>query len=569
MVAIAHKTHRSLRSWVGGVPAVRIALGTIIVSVSCIALAFGGIWLGLRVASAGTYPSALGSASFKVELSSHGRVEVFIPLADWGLRAHAFSAPVTLHVEPRVLNRQALIAAASGNDALLRRTLKDLAHDGSLALRRALRYMIVGVLIAAAFAWGVLRIYHCRRRRLLIGVPAAIVIIGLVTSGGLLWQIRSSWNGDALSHPTYYARGAELIQLLNAAQHASAAHDSYVSKVEGALSGFASLLSNPSAGEIGDGGRALLVSDLHDNTLVLGSLSFYAQGQPVFFDGDFGNSGDRTEINTLVPRITRLGTKVIAVSGNHDSGAMMLALARHGAIVLTSHGQLLGSGHYGPASVVVDRLRIAGFEDPLEYDGTQPDAPGRIFSFGQLPDPNAAIAPAEARLLRWFRSLTPAPDVVLVHQNMLAQFLARTLWAQGYSKPLTILTGHDHIQHVNHAGPITVVDAGTVGAGGVYGIGSAYVGLGQLHFGTADRGLEATDLIQIEPVSGVAQAERVVVDQQCATEHLDCTAGVDYMDPHQGPKTDAVNGLKDVSPLASAGVSRPAGIRVIESATRE
>jgi hypothetical protein len=37
------------------------------------------------LSTAGTYPSALGSASFQVELSSRGRVEVFIPLGDWGL----------------------------------------------------------------------------------------------------------------------------------------------------------------------------------------------------------------------------------------------------------------------------------------------------------------------------------------------------------------------------------------------------------------------------------------------------------------------------------------------------
>src|SRR5207248_10549275 len=112
------------------------------VACACVLLAIGGIWLGLRLSTAGTYPSALGSASFQVELSSRGKVEVFIPLADWGLRAHAFSAPLTLHVEPRVLDRQALIAAASGNQTLLHQTLRDLGHDGTLALGRALRYML-------------------------------------------------------------------------------------------------------------------------------------------------------------------------------------------------------------------------------------------------------------------------------------------------------------------------------------------------------------------------------------------------------------------------------------------
>jgi hypothetical protein len=102
-------------------------------------LAVGGIWLGLRLSTPGTYSSALGSASFEVRTATHGDVEVFIPLADWGLRAHAFSAPLVLHVEPRVLNRQALIAAASGNHGVLKRTEADLGRDGRRALARAVR----------------------------------------------------------------------------------------------------------------------------------------------------------------------------------------------------------------------------------------------------------------------------------------------------------------------------------------------------------------------------------------------------------------------------------------------
>jgi hypothetical protein len=552
MAVLALKLRASFGAAIGRVPLIRTFAIGLAVTLGCAALAVGGIWLGLRLSTAGTYPSALGTASFRVELSSRGGVEVFIPLADWGLRAHTFSAPVALHVEPRVLNRQALVAAASGNQALLQRTLKDLGHDGTLALERALRYMLAGVLLAAAVGWGVLRVSRCKRRWLLIGLPVGVLLAGVLLAGGTLLRVRSTWNPDALSHPTYFARGAELIQLLDAAQRASQAKDSYVSKVQGALSGFASLLSDPMAGQVDGGRRALLISDLHDNTLVVGSLSFYAQNQPVFFVGDFGNTGDRAEIRALVPRLARLGTGVIAVSGNHDSHALMLGLARHGVTVLSSRGELRANDQYGAQSVLVDGLRVAGFEDPLEYSGARPDAPDRIFSFAQLADPNASQAFAQYRLVRWFDALRPRPDVVLIHQNALAQYLARTLWSRGYSWPLTILTGHDHIQHVNHDGPINVVDAGTVGAGGLYGVGSNYVGLGQLHFAPGHPELQAADLIQVEPVSGVAQAQRIVLPEQCAVVHIDCASGVDYMDPREGPNTGAIEGLHPVSPLDQA-----------------
>jgi predicted phosphodiesterase len=320
--------------------------------------------------------------------------------------------------------------------------------------------------------------------------------------------------------------------------------------VQTALSGFASLLTDPTHGAVTGDRRALLVSDLHENTLALASLAYYAQDQPVFFVGDFGNTGDLKEIRSLVPSIAKLGSQVIAVSGNHDSQGMMLALARHGVTVLTSHGRLLANGRYGGAEVTVAGLRVAGYEDPSEYSGPNPDDPSRIFSLGQLPDPVQALIDAQQSFAAWFEAVRPHPDVVLVHENGLAQYLARYLYARGYAHPLTILTGHDHIQHVNHDGPIEVVDAGTVGASGLYGIGADYVGLGDLHWASRSPVLDAADLIQIEPVSGVAQAQRVVVPSQCALEQTGCTSAVDYLDPREGPNTAALKNAQAVSPLS-------------------
>ena len=410
--------------------------------------------------------------------------------------------------------------------------------------------MLLGTLIAAAVGWALVRIYGKRNRRLLIAVPACTILIAVAIGAGLVWRVTSTLNADALNHPSYYARGAELIQLLNAAEKAGQAKDSYASKVEGALSGFAALLANPNAGSITGDRHALLVSDLHNNTLALSSLNYYAQQQPVFFDGDFGNTGDRSEIKTLVPEIAKLGKQVIAVSGNHDSHAMMLALARSGVTVLTSHGQLLPTGLYGPSEVVVDGLRVAGFNDPLEYYGPTPDDPSRVLSFAQLPDPDQATADANRHLVGWFDALPQRPDVVMVHQNGLAQNLARALYASGYDHPLTILTGHDHIQHINHEGPIDIVDAGTVGASGLYGVGADFVGLGDLHWEADAPVLQAVDLVQIEPVSGVAQAHRVVLPTSCAVPGVHCQPAVDYLDPREGPGTGAVGGAQPVSPLS-------------------
>ena len=88
---------------------------------------------------------------------------------------------------------------------------------------------------------------------------------------------------------------------------------------------------------------------------------------------------------------------------------------------------------------------------------------------------------------------------MLVHEN---GWLVPRLGAVRTRLPPSadILTGHDHIQHVNHDGPTDIVDAGTVGASDLYGIGADYVGLGDLHWAVNKPLLAAADLIQVEPV---------------------------------------------------------------------
>jgi len=191
------------------------------------------------------------------------------------------------------------------------------------------------------------------------------------------------------------------------------------------------------------------------------------------------------------------------VSGNHDSRALMQALTRAGVTVLE-----------GRESVVGGR-RVAGWPDPLEWQG-RPDDPERIFSFAQMPDGDAAFERAASAVMAWFDGLERRPDIVMVHQNGLAQELARHVAEQPDQTPLTVLTGHDHAQHVDRYGHVVVVDAGSAGAGGLFGVGTENLGMANLHFGSA--GLRAVDMVQIEPLSGAAQAERIVLDADDACD---------------------------------------------------
>jgi hypothetical protein len=124
----------------------------------------------------------------------------------------------------------------------------------------------------------------------------------------------------------------------------------------------------------------------------------------------------------------------------------------------------------------------------------------------------------------------------MVHQNELAQRLGDHLLDSGYRHHLTIVTGHDHRQHVDRYGDVIVVDAGSVGAGGVFDAGRAAIGFAQLHFPATQRALRSVDLISVEPFSGQAQASRIVIDALCPDEAR-CTyqpPGLDAEPPTEG-----------------------------------
>ena len=490
-----------------------------LLGLAVVALAAAGTWIGLRVAGSKERPTPLGTVDVRVSASWGGAVDAYVPLADWGLRARAFRAPLTLHAEARTIDRRGALKAAEGDRETLAATESALQRAATRSLQRAWAYATGGALAMGLIGLLALLARRERRRALLLAVALGPSLLIGAAGGGSLLAVAKTFDASAFERPTYYARGEELVQILDAAARAERAGASYVSKVEGAVRGIASLLAE--TGPQDAGRSAVVASDLHNNALALDSLAGLVGEDPVFMPGDFGHEGNETEARLIVSRLRRLGPQVVAVSGNHDSATLMRELARAGVIVLTGDGRLLPSGRVSPDEDVVDvdGLRVAGFSDPLEWTGERPDDPRRIFSFPELPDPEAARADAELRLETWFDSLPEPPDVVLVHQNGLAQHLARVLHERGWATALTILTGHDHLQHVDGYGAVTVVDGGTVGAGGVFGLGRQAIGLGRLHFDASTPQLRSVDLVQVEPVSGATQAERVIIGaRSCPTQ---------------------------------------------------
>jgi predicted phosphodiesterase len=304
----------------------------------------------------------------------------------------------------------------------------------------------------------------------------------------------------------------------------------YTSSVQRTLAGYAALLNAGANVDIAaaDESPVVLISDLHGNALAIDAVERTFASRPVFFAGDLGHAGSRAEAQLLAPRLAAVGEPVIAVSGNHDSALMMRRLAREGAIVLTRTGRLGASGETDGKPVQrIGGMRVAGMQDPLEYDGPTPESGDRIFSFSELPGGEERYKRAQADVVAWFDGLPERPDVVMIHTNGLAQHLAKTLYDRGDQEPLLILTGHDHRQHIDLYRRIEVVDAGTGGAGGVFGVGTQSVGIATLQLPHGRPPARAIDLINVDPVSGNAQAERVVPSSKaaCDIERVFCHEG--------------------------------------------
>ena len=494
-----------------------------------VALALAGALLGLRLAGPLERETSLGSVSLRVHPAWHGSVEAFIPIADWGVRAHAFQAPARLHVEPRRADREAVIAAASGDRGVLAEAEHDARDAAHAALLRALRWAVGGALAAGLLAALVAGAAGRRSPRSLagwgLGPPLVALALGLV----IILRIGATFDVRAFQSPSFFARGEELAQLLKVADKAQSAEQDYRNSVQRTLSGYATLLTagarfSPVKGEP----AAVLASDLHGNTLVLDPLEDLFAGRPVFFAGDVGQAGTRAEARALVPNLTGLGHPLVAVSGNHDSSLIMRALARAGAIVLTDRGRLRASGRTDGKPVQrIAGLRVAGWPDPLEWHGRDPGDPSRVFSFAERPGGKGDMREAQRDLVAWFDRLSPRPDVVMVHQNGLAQGLAQALAARPDPAPLLILTGHDHKQHVDRYGRIAVVDAGTAGAGGAFGLGTTLVGVARLFYADGETFPSAVDLVRVEPLSGSAGADRVVLgsEKSCEIERVVCHDG--------------------------------------------
>lgn len=511
----------------------RIALLTALLAVCALA----GAWTAPRVVGPATYSTDVADLRLQVGVSPPAErgVNLYVPLADWGLRAPVVDAPLKVGVEPRRINRIGVVRAVTGDESASLAELRSQLDDAlkAAALRAALLALagaLVGGLVAALL-WHALGVRGPRR---LVLAPLGGLALTLVVIGGLVAWSALSWSPDRLERPDYYASGVELERILDQADALRRSGEKYSDRVDSSIRSIAGLLDDkattgPLGGEApgGDTRRVVLASDIHNNLLALPALRRYSSGHPTVLAGDFTINGGKME-TPFVNQMATLGNPVAAVSGNHDSPGTMHALAKRGVDVLThSDGVQSFAG-----------LRVVGFEDPLAFAGSAfPSGLRAGLSFGDLPDGHERYLRAVQRRWEWWQALPERPQVLVVHQEAIGRALANLIWkADPDGAPLTVLVGHTHRQRMDRYGPITVVNGGSAGAGGVFGLGRESIGFALLDFDRAGA-LTATDLVAMTPSTSAARARRVITDSpDCDDTLVFCHDEPKLPDPPGTPK---------------------------------
>ncbi len=475
--------------------AARLARHAVVVA-AVVAATLAGAYAALATYSQSRELS-IGQIEISVDPGNRGALDLYVPLVDWGVRFEdAVRLPARLHVELRTVDRLTVSRVAQG-ERLDVREVRAEARDAIAGYLRAL----IGIATAAALAFGLLVAFALRHRggprvrykiaaATLTATAIAVALVALLPPRG------------PIDNPQYYAFGPDIPRALEAVESAQRSTRQLDQELDAQLVGLARLVTRPAdRASLADRPTLTIASDLHNNFLSIPILERATGDGPLFFAGDLTDSGSPLEAR-LVRRVTNLGRPFVFVSGNHDSDSLERELARRGAIVLTQTGRLNRQG--GPI-VDVAGLKVAGYSDPFERRA------GDNYEDRFEPEPSPALQQA---FTDWLRPLINEVDIVMVHQPALMEPALEELLDQPPVHPIVFITGHTHSPSIEHEPGVTVINGGSVGAGGTGNLAEATdMGIARLIY-TTEPSFQplAADLVSIDPGDGSATARRERLD---------------------------------------------------------
>lgn len=444
---------------------------------------------------------SVGEIRLSVSPGHKGALDVYVPLVDWGARFEAIRLPVRLRVDLRTVDR-AIVAKLAAGAPLDVTQVRAEARDAMAAYLRAL----IGVTTLAAAIAGLLVALAVRGGAgPRVRYTVALAAVGAVSVGVALVVLIPP--RGAIDEPQYYAHGADVPRALEAVEQAQRSTQTLDQELDAQLVGLARLVTDPAdRPSLAGNPHLTIASDLHNNVLAIPILERAAAQGPVLFAGDLTDRGSPLETR-LVRRIVNAGRPFVFVSGNHDSDTLQRDLATAGAIVLTQNGRLNADGTYGAIVQHVAGLRIAGYSDPFERRSAEDFAD----RFEPTPRPEQQDA-----FTSWLRTHQDEVDVVMVHEPGLIAPALQVIHDDPPDHPLVFVVGHTH-QADLQAGPgVTVVNGGSVGAGGTGNLAdddATSIGMARFVF-TTEPSFQplAADLVSIDPASGSSTARRERLD---------------------------------------------------------
>jgi len=445
---------------------------------------------------------SVGEIHVSSDLGHDGSLDLYVPLVDWGVRFEGtIRLPVRLHVDLRTVDRNAVSRVAQGAGFDVQEVRLE-ARDAIAAYLRAL----IAIVLATSAGAGMLVAFAVRHRagpRLRYTIGAALATTAAIGVGLIVLLPPRG----PIDEPQYYAFGPDIPRALEAVEAAQQSTKALDQELDAQLVGLARLVTRPAERTpLVDRPTITVASDLHNNFLALPILEQATDGGPLFFAGDLTDRGSPLEAR-LVSRVSGVGKPFVFVSGNHDSDSLERDLARRGAVVLTERGRLRADGTFGDDIVDVAGLRVAGYGDPFERRA------GDGFKDRYDDQPSAEQQDA---FTAWLVPLLGKVDLVMVHEPALIASALAILDDDPPDRPLVFVVGHTHQAAVEHFAGVTVVNGGSVGAGGTGNLTEPTdYGIARLIYTTKPSFQPlAADLVSIDPGSGSATARRERLDAE-------------------------------------------------------
>lgn len=441
---------------------------------------------------------SVGEIRLSVSPGHRGALDVYVPLVDWGARFEAIRAPLRLRVDLQTVDRRVATNVAEGQSL----DLEQVRGEARDALASYLRLLVMLTVLCAA-ALGLLVAFAIRSSTPRLRWTASLAAVSSLAIG-VAMVVLVPPRGE-IANPQYYAHGPDIPRALEAVEAARRSTGVLDQELDAQLVGLARLVVEPGRRRSLAGRPVITVaSDLHNNTVGLGVLERLSNGGAVFFVGDLTDRGSPLE-TAVVRRAARSGKPFVFVTGNHDSDYLARELASDGAIVLTQAGRLKADGTFGPIVDRVAGLRVAGYDDPFERRSADSFAD----RYDSTPDPAQ-----QAEFLGWLQPLLGKVDVVMVHEPALIAPALQVLRDDPPQRPLVFLVGHTHKAELSRQPGVTVINGGSVGAGGTGNLTeSTSLGIARFVFTLkpAFRPL-AADLVSIDPGTGSSSARRTRLD---------------------------------------------------------